>query len=58
MSQLALAWALRHDYVSSATIGASRPEQVEDNAEAAGVELSPDVASAIDDVLEDVIQRG
>src|ERR671914_3128066 len=54
MSQLALAWILRHDNVSSAIIGASRPEQVEDNAQAAGVKLSPDVASEIDDVLEDV----
>src|SRR3712207_6464255 len=58
MSQLALAWVLRHDNVSSAIIGASRPEQVEDNAEAAKVKLSPDVASEIDDILKDVIQRG
>jgi aryl-alcohol dehydrogenase-like predicted oxidoreductase len=58
MSQLALAWVLRHANVSSAIIGASRPEQVEDNAEAAGVKLWPNVASEIDDVLKDVIQRG
>ena len=58
MSQLALAWVLRHDNVSSAIIGASRPEQVEDNAKAAGAKLAPDVISNIDDALEDVIQRG
>jgi voltage-dependent potassium channel beta subunit len=58
MSQLALAWVLRHDNVSSAIIGASRPEQVEENSAAAGVKLSPDVASEIDRVLEDVIQHG
>ncbi len=58
MSQLALAWVLRHDNVSSAIIGASRPEQVEDNAEAARVKLPADVASKIDHVLKDVIQRG
>jgi aryl-alcohol dehydrogenase-like predicted oxidoreductase len=58
MSQLALAWVLRQDNVSSAIIGASRPEQVEDNAAAAGVRLSPDVASEIDGVLKGVIQRG
>jgi aryl-alcohol dehydrogenase-like predicted oxidoreductase len=58
MSQLALAWVLRHDNVSSAIIGASRPEQVEDNAKAAGAKLAPDVISKIDDALEDVIQRG
>jgi aryl-alcohol dehydrogenase-like predicted oxidoreductase len=58
MSQLALAWILRHGNVSSAIIGASRPEQVEDNAKAAGVRLSPDVVSEIDALLEGVIQRG
>jgi voltage-dependent potassium channel beta subunit len=57
MSQLALAWVLQRDNVSSAIIGASRPEQVEDNAKAAGVRLSSDVVSEIDSILEDVIQR-
>jgi voltage-dependent potassium channel beta subunit len=57
MSQLALAWVLQRDNVSSAIIGASRPEQVEDNAKAAGVRLSSDVVSEIDGILEDVIQR-
>jgi voltage-dependent potassium channel beta subunit len=57
MSQLALAWVLQHDNVSSAIIGASRPEQVEDNVEAAGVRLSPEVVSQIDGILKDVIQR-
>jgi aryl-alcohol dehydrogenase-like predicted oxidoreductase len=57
MSQLALAWVLRQENVSSAIIGASRPEQVEDNARAAGVKLSPDVVSEIDGILGDVIQR-
>jgi len=58
LSQLALAWVLRHDNISSAIIGASRPEQVEDNAEAAGAKMLPDVASEIDDVLGELIQRG
>jgi aryl-alcohol dehydrogenase-like predicted oxidoreductase len=57
MSQLALAWVLRQENVSSAIIGASRPEQVEDNARAAGVHLSPDVVPEIDGILGDVIQR-
>ena len=57
LSQLALAWILRHDNVSSAIIGASRPEQVEDNAQAAGVRLSPEVVSEVDGVLEGAIQR-
>jgi aryl-alcohol dehydrogenase-like predicted oxidoreductase len=58
MSQLSLAWVLRHDNVSSAIIGASRPEQVEDNVRAAATTFSPEVASRIDDILHDVIQRG
>jgi voltage-dependent potassium channel beta subunit len=57
MSQLALAWILGHENVSSAIIGASRPEQVEDNAKAAGVRLSADVVSEIDGIFKDVIQR-
>src|SRR5437764_10589860 len=39
MAQLALAWVLREPNVASAIIGASRPEQVPDNAAAAGIRL-------------------
>jgi len=52
MSQLALAWCLRQQNVSSVIIGASRPEQIEDNAGASGVTLSADVLAAIDAALE------
>jgi aryl-alcohol dehydrogenase-like predicted oxidoreductase len=38
-AQLALAWVLRQPNVASAIVGASRPEQVEQNAAASGVEL-------------------
>jgi aryl-alcohol dehydrogenase-like predicted oxidoreductase len=58
MPQLALAWVLRQENVSSAIIGASRPEQVEDNAAASGVELPAAVVSEIDGILDGVIQRG
>jgi aryl-alcohol dehydrogenase-like predicted oxidoreductase len=57
MPQLALAWVLRLGNVSSAIIGASRPEQVDDNAAASGVELSADMISEIDGILNGVIQR-
>ncbi|SFB07110.1 Predicted oxidoreductase [Cohnella sp. OV330] len=40
LSQLALAWTLRHPQVASAIVGASRPEQVEENVRASGVRLS------------------
>jgi aryl-alcohol dehydrogenase-like predicted oxidoreductase len=54
MAQLALAWVLRREEVSSAIVGASRPEQVTQNASAAGVELSEDTVAAIDDALDGV----
>jgi len=55
MAQLALAWVLRQDNVAAAIVGASRPEQVHENAAAAGVELMPDTLEAIDAALEGVI---
>ena len=57
MAQLAVAWVLQNDNVASAIIGASRPEQVHDNAAAAGVKLEDDLLSNIDEVLNPVIQR-
>ncbi len=57
MSQLALAWVLRQDNVAAAIIGASRPEQVHENAAAAGVTLSDDTLRAVDDALGSVAIR-
>jgi aryl-alcohol dehydrogenase-like predicted oxidoreductase len=51
MPQLALAWILQHQNVASTIIGASRPEQVRENAAAAGVQLSADTCDAIDEAL-------
>jgi 1-deoxyxylulose-5-phosphate synthase len=51
LPQLALAWVLRREEVSSAIIGASRPEQVEEDAAASGKTLSPEVLAAIDTAL-------
>jgi aryl-alcohol dehydrogenase-like predicted oxidoreductase len=55
---MALAWCLRQENVASCIIGASRPEQVFQNAEAAGVELSGDTPEAIDEALDGVIVEG
>lgn len=52
MAQLALAWVLRDARVSSAIVGASRPEQVADNAAASGITLSPETLSKIDQILQ------
>lgn len=38
---VALAWVLREPNVASAIIGASRPEQVDDNAVASGLTIDP-----------------
>jgi aryl-alcohol dehydrogenase-like predicted oxidoreductase len=57
MAQLALAWVLREENVASAIIGATRPEQVEDNAAASGVELDAGTLSRIDEILGDSISR-
>jgi aryl-alcohol dehydrogenase-like predicted oxidoreductase len=57
MAQLAVAWVLQNPNVSAAIIGASRPEQVLENAKAAGVRLEADLLTAIDDILEPVIER-
>lgn len=51
MAQMALAWVLRQNGVSSALIGASRPEQVVQNARASGTQLDIDTLQAIDDAL-------
>jgi aryl-alcohol dehydrogenase-like predicted oxidoreductase len=51
MAQLALAWILHEPNVASAIIGATRPEQVADNAAASGVELDDATLREIDDAL-------
>jgi aryl-alcohol dehydrogenase-like predicted oxidoreductase len=58
MGQLALAWVLRQENVSSAIIGASRPEQVDDNAGASGAKLPQDAIDEIDCILDGVVVRG
>ena len=57
MAQLAVAWVLQNDNVAAALVGASRPEQVEDNVKAAGVQLDASTMSAIDEALGDSVFR-
>jgi len=57
MAQLAVAWVLQHDFISSAIVGATRPEQVVDNVGASGVRLDDDLMAAIDAALGDVVIR-
>ncbi|MGW1073477.1 aldo/keto reductase family protein [Streptomyces sp. NPDC002537] len=57
VAQLSLAWVLQHPNVAAAVLGASRPEQITDNAKAAGVRLEADVLAAIDAALDPVVSR-
>ena len=56
-SQLALAWVLQNENVSSAIMGATKPAQVKENVKAAGVKLSLDVMATIDKILGDLPER-
>jgi aryl-alcohol dehydrogenase-like predicted oxidoreductase len=51
LAALAVAWVLQNANVSSAIIGATRPEQVTDNVKAAGVTLDADLMTKIDEIL-------
>lgn len=55
-AQLALAWVLRQPNISSAIIGASRPEQIVENAKAAEITLTDDVPRRIEEALDGVVR--
>jgi aryl-alcohol dehydrogenase-like predicted oxidoreductase len=57
LAQLAVAWTLQNPDVSSAIIGATRPEQVRENVKASGVRLDAGLLRRIDEVLGDEIER-
>jgi len=50
-AQLALAWILHHKEISSVIIGASRPEQIEENIKAVDVILDENTMEAIEEAL-------
>jgi aryl-alcohol dehydrogenase-like predicted oxidoreductase len=55
LAHLALAWVLHEPNVASAIIGASRPEQVEDNAAASGIVLDEEILRRIDEILAESV---
>ena len=57
LPEMALAWVLRQPGVSSAIVGASRPEQVDDNVAAADIVLDDDLVARMDAILEPVVLR-
>ncbi|HEY4368144.1 MAG TPA: aldo/keto reductase family protein [Steroidobacteraceae bacterium] len=56
LSQFALAWVLRESNVASAIVGASRPEQLEENAQASGLKIDPALFAQADAILKPVVQ--
>lgn len=51
LAQLALAWILSQSNVASALVGASRPEQLEENVKASGIKLGDETLARIEDIL-------
>ncbi|GAC1496718.1 MAG: aldo/keto reductase family protein [Vulcanimicrobiaceae bacterium] len=54
MGQLALAWCLRRTEVSSAIVGATKAEHVDDNAAAADLDIDASIFARMDALLEPV----
>jgi aryl-alcohol dehydrogenase-like predicted oxidoreductase len=57
LAQFAIAWVLQNPAVSAAITGGTRPEQVRENARAAGVRLADEVMRQVDEILGPQIER-
>lgn len=57
LSQFALAWVLREANVASAIVGASKPEQLEENARASGLLVNPELFRKAEAIVTGV-ERG
>jgi aryl-alcohol dehydrogenase-like predicted oxidoreductase len=57
LAQFALAWVLRQPNVASAIIGASRPEQVDENCAASGALVSPALFTQAEQILTQALQQ-
>jgi aryl-alcohol dehydrogenase-like predicted oxidoreductase len=57
MAQLSIAWVLQNKNVSSAIMGASRPEQIAKNVAAAGVKLDAGIMDKIDAAIGTLAER-
>jgi aryl-alcohol dehydrogenase-like predicted oxidoreductase len=57
LAQFALAWVLREPNVASAIVGASRPEQLEDNAAASGAKVDPALFAEAERIVGEVSPR-
>src|SRR6478735_8728781 len=57
LPQFALAWVLREPNVASAIIGASRPQQVRENAEASGVVIDTQLFLRAEQIIDEALGR-
>jgi len=57
LPQFALAWVLREPNVASAIIGASRPEQVRENAAASGVVVDTQMFLCAERIIDEALSR-
>ena len=53
MGQFALAWVLREPNIASAIVGASRPEQLDENAKASGAKVDPALFAKAEVIAEE-----
>lgn len=58
LSQFSLAWVLRMPNVASAIVGASKPEQLEENAVASGLAIDPDLFRRAEAIVAEVKRGG
>ena len=54
-AQLSLAWVLHQPTVAAAIVGATRPEQLDENAAAPGIQLDESTLSSMDEAVEGVV---
>jgi aryl-alcohol dehydrogenase-like predicted oxidoreductase len=57
LPQFSLAWILREPNVASAIIGASRPEQVLENAKASGAVVDPALFAQAESIIDEVMSQ-
>jgi aryl-alcohol dehydrogenase-like predicted oxidoreductase len=55
LAQFSLTWVLREPNVASAIVGASRPSQLEENAQASDLSIDPALFAKADAVLKPVL---
>jgi aryl-alcohol dehydrogenase-like predicted oxidoreductase len=55
LAQLALAWCLRSPVVSAVIVGATRPDQIDENVAAADLDVDPSIFARMDAILAPVV---